>query len=100
MATLYVEEYQGLLTQAGMGSIPVPTGLLATYKVTVGASSTKASQTIDTNAKFALLTSDVAAQFTLGDDPTADGDSRYLPADGARFIPVKSGQTIAVIEQQ
>lgn len=99
MATLYIEEYQSVLAQAGQGTVPVATGLLATHKVTVAASSNQ-SQVLNTNTKFVLLTSDVASQFELGDDPTADGESRYLPADGARFIAAKGGQKIAVIEQQ
>lgn len=96
---LYIEEYQGLLTQAGMGSVPVATGLLNTQKVAVSASSSQ-SAALSSKAKFALVTSDVAAQFEMGDNPTADGDSRYLPADAGRFIAVKGGQKIAVIEQQ
>lgn len=99
MTTLYIEEYQNVLAQSGQGTVPVPTGLLAKHKVTVGASSSQ-SQVLNTNTRFVLLTSDVASQFELGDDPTADGDSRYLPADGARFIAAKGGQKIAVIEQQ
>lgn len=95
---LYIEEYSRVLVQDG-ARIPVPVGLITTQKVSVSAGSSQ-SAALNENTKFVLLTSDVASQFELGSNPTADADSRYLPADGARFISAKGGDKIAVIEQQ
>lgn len=100
MATLYIEEYQSVGVQAGIGMIPVPTTLLAKQKVTIDVTQ-NTSSALNAATRFVLLTTDTACQFEV--NANANGDSRFLPADASRFIGVsgKGGSTtISVITQQ
>ena len=100
MATLYIEEYQHLARDAAGALVEIPERLIATQKVTVGAASTAVTNAWAGQTTYLVLTSDVNCQIEFATSPTADGDSRFLPAGVPRGFSIKEGSKVAVIEQQ
>lgn len=99
MATLYVEEYQLAGSDGNGDKLPIVGGLVTAQKVAIASAANSGTAT-NSFTKFVALTSDVACQFAFGSSPTADADSRYLPADVPRIYAIKPGHKISVIEQQ
>lgn len=98
MATLYIEEYAGLPKGARNENLPVVGELVDKHKIAISASSAQ-SQVLNKRTSFVMLTADVAAQWEEGSNPTADADSRYLPADTPRPFQVTGGNKIAARTQ-
>lgn len=98
MATLYIEEYAGLPQGSRNEYVPAPGALIAKQKISISATSAQ-SAAIDKRTAYVMLTADVAAQWEIGTNPTADADSRYLPADTPRPFAVTGGQLIAARTQ-
>lgn len=99
MATLYIEEWKGIMIQNGH-AVPIPIGLLGTKKLTIASASNATSAATSVNANFVYLTSDTACQYTFGASPTATGTSRFIPANGGIFTPITGGHKIAVTSQK
>ena len=54
-----------------------------------------------TNERWRVrLVAEAACHVEFGANPTADGDSIYLPANSVEYFEISAGQKIAVIEQQ
>jgi len=96
---LYIEEYADLQEDIAGNQMQSPGDLLATQKVSIGASSVQ-SAAFNSKTEYLLITSDVDCQFEIGNDPTADGDSRYLPSALLRSVSTENKSKIAVIEKQ
>jgi len=99
MATLYIEEYADLLEDVAGAQMQTPGDLVATQKLTIGASSA-ASASFNERTVYLFIVSDAVCQYELGDSPTADGDSRFLPPFLFRCVSVENKDKIAVIDQQ
>lgn len=98
MATLYIEEYAGLPKGSRNENLPVVGELIAKQKISLSSSSSQSSA-LDKRTSFVMLTADVAAQWEEGANPTADADSRYLPADTPRPFQVTGSNKIAARTQ-
>ena len=99
MATLYIEEHDNILKDKNGNVVQATSGTVTEQKVTVGASSAQSSA-VNSATKFLVIVTDTACQYETGSNPTADTNSRFLPANVFRVIQVDSGDKIAVIEQQ
>jgi len=99
MATLYIEEHDNIMKDRNGNLVQSTATPTAVQKLTVGASSA-ASSTFNSSTRFLLLVSDTACQYELAASPTADGDSRFLPANVFRPVQCVPGEKIAVIAQQ
>jgi len=99
MATLYIEEYADLQEDVTGTTMQSLGGPVAKQKVSIGAASAQ-SVAFNSRTEFLLITSDVDCQFEIDDDPTADGDSRFLPAALLRSASTENKTKIAVIEKQ
>ena len=96
---MYIEEYQNLPKDAN-GFLPIVGSLIATQKVTVGASSTQSSA-FNAKTNYVVIQVDTGScQFETGSNPTADGDSRLLVAGQRVPLSVVKEGKIAVIEKQ
>lgn len=99
MANLYVQEYAGLQEDISRTQMQSPGDLIAHQKLAIGGSSV-ASAEFDSRTRFLMLVSDADCQYALGDTPTADGDSRYLPAGVFFSLSTEKSSKIAVIAKQ
>lgn len=100
MATLYIEEHTDLAFGPDGQTLQSVVGMPAvTQKVAVGGTSAQ-SAALAASTRFVVLTADVGAQWAIGANPTADGDSAFLPAGVPRGFRAAGGEKIAVIEQQ
>ena len=96
MATLYIEEYNGIASDNNGKVSPVAENFIDVQLVTVSAS-TSQSSAIDSRAEYVRLVADVACHYKVGDNPTATTSDRYLPANVLVDIATKGGEKIAVI---
>lgn len=97
MADFYIEEYATL--GADQNGFPVAAGLhpsLATQKIAISTEADSAA--FNDGTRFILIYADGACHYSVGAAPTASTSTMKLPADGTRFLAVRPGDKISVIQ--
>lgn len=102
---LIVEEYSSISTSQirGVGSIAIPIPdhkhLKAVQHVAIGGSSEQSSA-FDAETRFIAATTDADCYIQIGADPTAttSAPSIFLPSGATRFLGVRPGNKVGVIE--
>ena len=94
MASLYITEYGGI----GASGAQVPEEPpLAEQKITIGATSLQ-SAAFAASTEIIRIHGDAISSYAVGEDPTATTSKARLPADRDRYVGVRPGWKIAVIE--
>jgi hypothetical protein len=96
MPTAYIEEFDAAYRVNGDVIPTVPGTLMAKQKVAIAGTSAQSSA-LAAGTRIVHLCADTDCLFLVGANPTADANSRYLPAKVPRLISVAGGEKIAVI---
>lgn len=99
MPTLYIEEYDTMPRDANLQILPIVPDPVASHKVTIGDTSAQ-SAVMSEKTTFVRLIADTPCQYSIGTNPTATANSKFLPANVPIDRHIDSGQRIAVIAQQ
>ena len=93
---LHIEEFAELGVDKNGNDLPLPAAPLALQQVeSTGASAQSAA--FNAATRYLIVTADAPCMFLTGEDPEADANSRYLPANCPRPVAVAEGHKIAVI---
>lgn len=99
MATLYIEEYQGIAT--GADGAQVPAGYITQHKITIAGTTARTSTDFDSECELLVLTADADCQFELGNSSVnATATSRPVLSGTSRAISRDGNERIAAIEKQ
>src|SRR5262245_51953395 len=98
MSTLYIAEYEKLLVDINGNVVMAPHDPpLAEQTISIGVSSTKATNPFGTRTRFVQLSTDAICSVAFGPNPTATASNQRLPANAILFKGVKAGDYVAVI---
>jgi hypothetical protein len=98
MSTLYVAEYEKLLVDTNGHVVLAPhEPPLVEQTITIGGSSTPATNPFSSRTKFVQLSTDAICSVAFGKNPTATTSNQRLPANTVVFKGVHAGDFVAVI---
>jgi hypothetical protein len=96
--TLYIAEYDKLQVDSNGKAVMAPREpSLAEQTITIGMSSTKATNAFGTRTKFVQLSTDAICSVAFGASPSASAANQRLPANTIVFKGVNPGDSVAVI---
>jgi hypothetical protein len=98
MATVYIAEFDRLLTDAQGKTVMAPHYPPVAPEQTVAITMTSAQSTaMGGTTRFVQLSCDAIFSFAVGPNPTATTTNSRVPANDTRFIGIDPGAKIAVI---